>query len=251
MEGQASSSSPAISLALPDEINPERLLELEHFAEIGRLSAALLHEISNPLTAAMLWLEQYGNQQSPHIRHVRRSIRLIQRYVEAAHQQVRRESQYRNFFVQSELEQVKRVLAPLAKRRGVKLQFMTAAGYKLYGDPVKFQQIIANLVNNAIDSYGSSSCASDSKLVRLDLHIRQNYLVIEVCDQGCGITTDQLAQLFQPFYSTKSNTGLGLGIGLFAIKRYIETDFQGSIRVQSSGRRGTRFIVKLPTPPRV
>ena len=62
---QVISSSAVIGLALLGEINLERLRELEHFAEIGRLSASLLHEISNPLTAAMLWLEQYDNQHSP------------------------------------------------------------------------------------------------------------------------------------------------------------------------------------------
>ena len=228
----------------------EHLRELEHFAHIGRLSASLLHDIRNPITAAMLWLEQSDNQQSTHIRHVRRSIRLLQRYVEAAHQQIRQESHYRNFFVQSELEQVKRILAPLAKHRGVKLQFAPAAGYKLYGDPVKFQQIIANLVNNSIDSYGSGLYASGQKLVSIDVYIRQNYLVVEVGDHGCGITADQLARLFQPFYSTKSNAGLGLGIGLFTVKRYIETDFHGSVRVKNSGHRGTQFIVKLPMAQR-
>jgi signal transduction histidine kinase len=243
---QAISSSAVIGLALLGEINLERLRELEHFAEIGRLSASLLHEISNPLTAAMLWLEQYDNQQSPHIHHARHSIRLLQRYVEAARQQIRRESRYRNFFVQSELEQVKCILVPLAKRRGIELQFAPAAGHKLYGDSVKFQQIIANLVNNAIDSYGSDECANGHKLVRLDLYVRQNHLIVEVSDRGCGITTDQLKQLFQPFYSTKGAAGLGLGIGLFAVKRYVETDFKGSIRAKSSERRGTQFIVKLP-----
>ena len=148
--------------------------------------------------------------------------------------------------MQPELEQVKCILDPLAKRGGVELQFADAAGYKLYGDPVKFQQIIANLVNNAIDSYGSDVCATDHKLVRLDLCVRQNHLTVEVSDRGCGITTDQLKQLFQPFYSTKGTAGLGLGIGLFAVKRYVETDFHGSIRAKSSVRRGTQFIVKLP-----
>jgi signal transduction histidine kinase len=242
---QAISSSAVAGLALLSEVNIERLRELEHFAEIGRLSAGLLHDISNPLTAAILWLEQ-DNQQLPNIRQAQDSIRLLQRYVESARQQIRRESHCRNFFVQAELEQVECILASLAKRRGVKLQFTLAAGYKLFGDPVKFQRIIANLVNNAIDSYGNKGCATGNKLVRLDIYVGQNHLVIEVSDQGCGIAPDQLAKLFQPFYSTKSADGLGLGIGLFTAKQYIEKDFGGNIKAKSSGKSGTRFIVEFP-----
>ncbi len=230
------------------KINPERLQELERFAEIGRLSASMLHEINNPLTAAMLWLEQC-NVQQPHIQHARSSIHLLHRYVEAARQQLRREGRRRDFCVQSELEQAWHVLAPLARRREVSLRFASAEDCILHGDPVRFQQIIANLVRNAIDAYDNCPPGSRRKSVRLDVHARQDHLVIEVSDRGCGIASNQLERLFEPFYTTKGGTGLGLGIGLSAAKRSIETDFRGSIKVRSSKRRGTKFIVKLSTAP--
>lgn len=239
-----STSPAALGLAIPDEINIERLRELEHLAEIGRLSASLLHDISSPLTTTLLWLEQYNNRQSPHIRHARRTIRLLQRYVDAARQQVRREGQPQHFCLQPELEQVRRILGPLARRRGVRLQFASAAGCKLHGDPVKFQQIIANLVQNAIDAYASSP-ATANKLVRLSITQSANYITIEVRDSGCGIAGQQLSQLFEPFYSTKQSTGLGL----FTVKRCIENDFRGSIRVRSSRQQGTCFSVRLNRQP--
>lgn len=229
-------------------ISPDKLLELERFAEIGRLNASLLHEISNPLTAAMLWLEQYENRHSPNIRHVRRSIRLLQRYVEAARQQIRRESEYRNFRVQPEIEQVKQVLVPLARHKGVRLRFGQANGYKLHGDPVKFQQIIANLVNNAIDSYETVP-GRDNKTVVVSFRKDQDFLLIGVSDKGCGMTDKQLSRIFQPFYSTKSKTGRGVGIGLSVIKSYVETGFRGGIQVDNRRRQGTRFVIRLRMAP--
>ncbi|MGH7193803.1 MAG: sensor histidine kinase, partial [Candidatus Saccharimonadales bacterium] len=226
------------------EVNRDRLLELERFAAIGRLSAVLLHEISNPLTAAALWLEQCGNHGSPHMSHVRRSVDLMQRYVEAARQQVRQGSGYQNFSVKDELEQTRQVLAPLARRHGIRLHFGPAEGFTLRGDPVKFQQIIANLVRNAMDSY--DHCPAGSyKPVCLDLRRRGGHMIMEVVDHGCGIDRKQLQQLFEPFYSTKGGTGRGLGLGLFAVKRSVERDFHGCIRVRSSRRRGTRFIIRI------
>lgn len=227
-----------------DMTSPEHLSELERFAEIGRLSASLLHEISNPLTSALIWLERCSAKQSPYISHVSASVRLLQRYVEAARQQVRRESRSGHFYVRSELEQVRHVLSALAATRGVSLRFEQPRGCKMYGDPVKFQQIIANLLRNAIDAYDSRP-AGGYKPVRLRLRVGRDFLVIEVSDRGCGIAEDQLEHIFRPFYSTKAADGMGLGIGLFAVKRSIEDDFGGSIRVVSSSRRGTKFTARL------
>lgn len=238
----------AIGVGISEKISPDRLQELERLAEIGRLSASLLHEINNPLTAAMIWLEQCNGQQ-PHIRHVRSSIRLLHRYVEAARQQLRRESRHRIFLVDTELEQARHILAPLALRRGVSLSFASAGDCRLYGDPVKFQQIIANLVRNAIDAYDDWPQNRGHKQVRLDLCIRQDYLVLKVSDRGCGITDEQLKRLFEPFYSTKCLAGKGLGLGLSAVKRFMENDFQGTITVRSSERGGTTFTAKFRLVP--
>ncbi len=160
-------------------------------------------------------------------------------------QQVRLESRRRIFDVAPELEDVRHILAPIAKHRRVRLRFAIAGRYSLYGDPVKFQQIITNLLQNAIDAYDNCPVAAGLRIASLDLRADEDCLVVAVSDQGCGIADSQLEQLFNPFYSTKNETGQGLGIGLFTVKRYIETDFQGSIQVRSCRRQGTRFIVRL------
>lgn len=228
----------------PTGINTDRLTELERFAAIGRLSAGMLHEISNPLAAAVLWLEQCGNYPSPYLRQVRGSIKVLQRYVDAARQQIRREGRRSEFWVQAELDQVSQVLTPLAARRGVQLNFSQTGRCKLHGDPVRFQQIIANLVRNAIDAYDNCP-AGTYKPVCVNIWGRPGRLIMIVTDRGCGIERGHMKQVFEPFYSTKDGASCGLGIGLFAVKRSIEQDFSGSIKVKSSRLRGTRFIVKM------
>jgi signal transduction histidine kinase len=234
----------------PDTVSAdERLRTLEHFAELGRLSASLLHEISNPLTAAMLYLEQYDNQQSPYIRQVRRNILLLQRYVEAARQQIRQESVAASFGVQPQINQVRRLLAPLARRDGVILRFEPTPNYKLYGDPVKFQHIIANLVINAIDAYSDSPVPRDSKCVTVLLGSQQHWLVIRVTDHGAGLTAAELPRVFEPFYTTKSQDDQGLGLGLAVVRQYVERDFNGAVSVASSREQGTEFTAKLRMAP--
>lgn len=220
------------------------LQELQHFAKLGRLSASLLHEISNPLTAALLHLE-LSEQQTPAIREARRDMQLLKRYVEAARQQARQASTSINFSVQPQLNQLKRVVLPLAKQAGVQLDIGLAPRTKLYGDPVKFQHLVANLVMNAIQAYSSGEPHDSAALVRVTLYCSEDWFTVQVTDWGKGIAALELPRIFEPFYTTKDGTSQGLGIGLAIVKQYVTEDFCGSIKVSSSRRLGTQFTVKL------
>lgn len=233
-----------------EEIGADRMRELQKFAELGRLSATLLHEISNPLTAAILHLEQHHDQSSLNIRQAKRNIQLLHRYVDAARQQVRLESQPINFYVRPQLSQIRRVLTPMARRRGVRLRFTLDANYRIFGDPVKFQQIVSNLISNAVDSYRTLPVQLKSRDVLISITSKQHWIVIKVVDNGVGIEPDEIIYVFEPFFSTKIKKGHGLGIGLTAVKQYIENDFHGSISVKSSPKKGTSFIAKLRVTPR-
>lgn len=241
MDNLTDTDTSTLSLSPAGLAGSDSFRELERFAEIGRLSAMLLHEIAGPLSAALLWLEQCEGQ-SPYVRHVRRSIRLIQDYVEAARQQIRRESRCREFPIRPELRQVAGMLMPVAARQGVSLELAPGGAHRLYGDPVKFQHIVANLVRNAIDSYHECP-AGGYRPVRLRFRRVRRYLLMEVSDQGCGIDGGQFDKLFRPFYSTKA--GRGLGIGLFSVKSSVEEDFRGSVHVASAPGSGTRFTVRF------
>jgi signal transduction histidine kinase len=224
----------------------QALSEMERYAELGRLSATLLHEITNPLAAALLHLEQSANEHSHSIKRAKRNIHLLWRYVEAARQQVRQESRVGFFMSNAQLEQVKRVFMPLARRSDIKLEVYTPKNYRLYGDPVKFQQIVSNLISNAIDA--AKPCPKERRVIKLSVTASRQYLVLRVTDRGNGVGPEQLQHLFEPFYTTKATAGQGMGIGLALVKRYVEQDFGGSIRVRSRLMAGSRFIVRLKLP---
>ncbi|PIZ62737.1 hypothetical protein COY17_02010 [Candidatus Saccharibacteria bacterium CG_4_10_14_0_2_um_filter_52_9] len=233
-------------MAAPAISGEAGLQELQRFAELGRLSASLLHEISNPLTAALLHLDQFSDQTSPAIKQVRRNIYALRRYVEAARQQVRQESRLSAFAITPQFEQLKQVVRPLARKAAVQLVFETIPSCRLYGDPVKFQQLLANLIINAIDAYEDDLCSGLARPVRVRVSRTPHYLTIKVIDWGKGITADQLSQLFKPFYTTKTRAAYGLGIGLTIVERFVTVDFDGSITVTSSRRHGTQFTIRFP-----
>lgn len=218
--------------------------ELQRLAELGRLSATLLHEISNPLTAALIHLENASDPTS--LREAKRSIKTLKKYVEAARQQVRKESTLTDFKISTSMSQIKRVVMPLARKAGVNIKFSPVPDCRLYGDSVKFQQILANLIVNAIEAYQHETVADLAKPVHVQLHAAAHTLTIEVSDWGQGIDQRQISHIFDPFYTTKSQAGHGLGIGLAIVKQYVVDDFGGSISVHSSSRQGTTFTVSMP-----
>lgn len=221
--------------------------EVERLAELGRLSSSILHEISSPITSALLYLEQYKDQPAAAVRKVQGSIKILREYVEAARQQARGESQASQFRVNQQITQLKRVVLPLAKQAGVHLTFTTNQDCRLYGDPVKFQQVVANLIVNAIEAYGHDPTPELIKPVRVNLFTCDDCFTIEIADWGQGIRPSQIGRIFEPFYTTKSQAGHGLGIGLAIVKQYVTIDFNGSISVKSGRRQGTVFSITLPT----
>ncbi len=228
------------------EISAERLRELQRFAELGRVSAGLIHDISSPLTAAILHLEQEENRGLHSVRHARRSIRMLERYVESARQQLRQENQTANFWVKGQLRQVKRVVELPASKRQVDLCFAVDKNYSLIGNPIKFQQIMINLINNSIDSYDNQSCRKNKPIVQVTANACCQWLQVQVQDWGSGIASDELLHLFEPFYTTKQTSSIGgLGIGLSIVKRYVEDDFGGKVVVSSIPGDGTVVNIKL------
>ncbi|MEK7594534.1 MAG: HAMP domain-containing sensor histidine kinase [Patescibacteria group bacterium] len=222
------------------------LEELQHFAEIGRISATMLHEISNPLSAVILRLEMSDNKL-PVVNQLKKDVQILRRYVESARQQVRQTGNITEFCMQPQLDQLKRVVVPLSRKAGVRLEIDDSRKCKLYGDPVKFQHILANLIINAIDAYDENDKYDERSLVKVTISHARRWTTINVTDWGKGIPTPELPNLFEPFYTTKNKSGRGLGIGLSIVREYVTKDFNGSIRVSSSRQRGTQFTVKLTT----
>lgn len=222
-----------------------RLIELQRFAEFGRLSANLLHEVTNPLTAASLNLQNSGLEQSPALKQVRKSLKQLERYVLAARKQLQNESRKFEFNVAKETRELFSVLKPIARKASVTLELDIENSIKLYGDPVRFNQILANLVVNAIDAYKSDFLVFSNRKVAVHIKQIRNIVFVTVTDWGKGIEKDKINLLFEPFYTTKTETMRGLGIGLSIVKQSVEQDFNGVIKVTSRPNHGTIFSLKL------
>jgi signal transduction histidine kinase len=111
----------------------------------------------------------------------------------------------------------------------------------ILSDKLRFQQILINLVNNAIKF-------TDVGLVSIECHKENDFIIVLVKDTGIGIEKDQIELLFKPF--TQVDTGLtrkheGTGLGLSICKKLLEM-LNGFIEVKSEFGFGSVFTVKLP-----
>jgi two-component system C4-dicarboxylate transport sensor histidine kinase DctB len=223
-------------------------LELQELAELGKLTTNLLHDLVNPITAASLNLEQLhssGDQLA--IDQAMISIRYLERYVIAARNQLQQHRQPQMFEVAAEIDQVMQLLASKAQAQAVRIDLLAPSKVWLYGDQVKFNRLILNLVVNAIEAYATVSDEPISAWIHIRVDALDGKIIIVVADGAAGIAPGAIPKLFEPFFSTKRTGNNGRGIGLSIARQITVDDFGGEITVMSAAGE-TRFTITVPAP---
>jgi signal transduction histidine kinase len=226
----------------------EKMQELYRFAELGRLSTALFHDLANHLSTVSLDIEGLtGKNQSDIMRRISQNVGHIDTVVQRVRQQIRGKSSVEVFNVIDEINEVVKILAPAAEQAKVTVLIEKASSVKpsisYKGDVIRFRQIILNLVCNGIEAYPTKPKAGRLRSVTLRLERHQTTLLIQVTDHGIGIAAKDRSKIFRPFYTTKDR---GVGIGLFIVQQVVEHDFKGSLGLANSKKQATTFTVSLP-----
>jgi signal transduction histidine kinase len=110
------------------------------------------------------------------------------------------------------------------------------------GDPVRLEQVLLNLISNAVEH------APETDAIDVTLSVAGDQAVLEVRDYGPGIPPAEIGQIFSPFRQGRPAGSRGLGLGLYIV-REIVTEHGGTIAVESTEGQGTRFYVRLPLLP--
>jgi signal transduction histidine kinase len=227
---------------------------LDRFAAMGQLASSIGHELNQPL-AAVLTNAQAANrflaQPQPDLAEVRACIADIINDDRRAAEVIRRMRQLltRTNFVSVQLdlndacENTVRLVANDARLHGITIDFVRAPALPLaYGDPVQIQQVILNLLTNAI-SAAANGISSTPKVTVWTSPSTEAYVELGVHDSGKGIAEADLDRIFEPFFSTKPD---GLGLGL-AISRTIVDAHGGRLFVENDPAGGAIFRVHLRT----
>jgi len=239
----------------------QRLLELAHVSRvttIGQMSSQIAHELSQPLTAINALssaLVKLFEADAASIDETCDTLREISGQAKRARDIVIR---LRDFVRKSELQfdavdlnDTIRIVLRLAnvesRHRGMTVELNLAEDLpQVSADRILVEQVLLNLVRNAVDAMESLP-AADRRLRLSSALLGDAVIRITVADNGPGFTEECLPDLFKPFFTTKTD---GMGMGL-AITRSIVEAHGGTIEADQSPGGGALFRFTLPTARRV
>jgi two-component system, chemotaxis family, CheB/CheR fusion protein len=235
----------------------QRRIELAHalrVSSVGELASGLAHELNQPLSAIV-------NGVNACARYVRAGkivpVELLTLLDDAAGEALRAGSivDHLRHFIEKGQPQFERVdlgeivrnvphlLAREIRNERITLQIDVRPGpLPIYADPIQIEQIIVNLIQNAIDAIRESP--GERREIQLEVTAAKGTANVTVRDSGAGVSTAASERMFEPFFSTKAH---GLGMGL-AISRSIIEAHRGRIWVKdhADGCPGTTFCLTLP-----
>ncbi|WP_321889697.1 sensor histidine kinase [Paraburkholderia bannensis] len=218
----------------------------------GELSASILHEITQPLSAASTYADaaaRWLTRKTPDVEEALSSIQGAARWARDATDICRK---MRGFLgkvpVQSvcapagqTIEAALFLVSPEANAKEISVTRRISEDATIFADPVQIQQVLANLLLNGIHAIDSSQSTIRTLSVSVQ-RIDDGETLFEVCDTGSGMSNETLESLFQPFFTTKAD---GMGTGL-AVARSIIDAHGGRIWVESSSAGGTCFRFTVP-----
>jgi PAS domain S-box-containing protein len=229
----------------------ERLRVTEKLAATGRLASTIAHEINNPLEAITNILYLLRNEggltsEGSHLLQMAdEELRRVSHMTKQALGFYRDTSSQSSFSVSGAIENVLAIYARRIANSNVKVESRLDPEAHLLAFPGEFQQVISNVLINAVD-------AMKGKQGRLMVRARRHRnsaadgVRITIADTGTGIPPEQKEKIFEAFFTTKAQTGTGLGLWL---TRSLVQKYGGSVRMRSRNktpRSGTVFSIFWP-----
>jgi two-component system sensor histidine kinase HydH len=223
-----------------------RAEEAERLAALGRLAAALAHEIRNPLgsIAGSIELLRTGgtlSQQDQDLcgiiqRETARLNDLINDMLDLSRPRV---PSKQPLDIASLARDVVALAAQSGRGADVKVRYDGPDKLEVTADPAQMRQVLWNLLRNAVQA----SSAGDE--VTVSLTAERDQVLLAIADHGPGISSEARDRLFDAFFTTRSH---GVGIGLAVVKRILD-DHGFTVEVDTSERTGTTFRVAMPRSP--
>jgi PAS domain S-box-containing protein len=233
----------------------EQIVHLDKLAALGRLSSSIAHEIRNPLTgiaAGIQYLRRAGevaDSQQENITFILEEVNRIDRLIGDLMNVVRiGDLIYEETRVESIVENSVNSMSELARQHSVRVDTSFPDDSRTVSvDADRITQVMINLLKNAVEAAPQGGAVTVTVSFPKDVSdvvfdAVQDFVIIEVHDNGLGLTEEDRTRVFEPFFSKKAS---GTGLGLYVTHSIIERH-GGYVYVDSEYGKGTTFSVYLP-----
>jgi len=227
----------------------EQLQQREKLSSIGLLAAGVAHEVNTPLTGVssytQMLLGMLSETDPKHalllkVRHqAERATNIVNNLLNFS--RTGDATEFTELNISRVLDDTLQLLEP--QLRGNQIEIVRGYDHdspQVFGNSGKLQQVFTNLLLNARDAIPDGGSIKISTLPADD-----HSLTVEISDSGIGIAPENVAKIYDPFYTTKG-VGVGTGLGL-AVSYGIVQEHSGHINVESTPGHGTIFRITLPT----
>jgi len=228
-----------------------QLHQAEKGAVVGRLAAAIAHEIRNPLNYINLTLDHLRSSFAPSdlakkatfvklTDQLKTEVARINRHISDFLKYSRPSKlEFQNVDLRTEAEDALRLIEVRADECGIETKIIQDEALPVVmADRDSLRSVFTNLVINAVEAIDGEGGSISITLSNTD----PNSVKVEITDSGCGIAAGDISKVFEPYFSTK-DTGTGLGLAI--VKKAVD-DHGGTISVASKEGSGTTFTIILP-----
>ncbi|MGI6347791.1 MAG: sensor histidine kinase [Patescibacteria group bacterium] len=218
------------------------LFNLSKLAEAGKLSLEVYHDLANIVSLVNLTLDQIENPQelSDSLSEISHRANLL---LQSFKNQCRDGGEKQKFNVLSEIKSSLLILNCVLIKNKVKLELLVDENIEIVANPIRFGQLMINLLNNAIEAFPDHQ---KNKLISISSQVRDNSVSLIIKDSGGGIPACVLKNIFKPFFSSKTRSKENCGLGLSIAKKIVEDEFLGKIKIKTCLGQGTTFIIEIP-----
>jgi signal transduction histidine kinase len=228
--------------------NFERLKKQEHLATVGQIAASIAHDIRNPLTSVLGFVQLMQKDESrkshqEYFQIIRSEIShmetLLREVLILSKSHTVDFNRWETINLSELLKRLIKLLEPDAIQNNIQIQFEYDEELFVEGSQDKFHQVFLNILRNSLEAVESNG------EIHIELSKDDSNAIVLLTDTGPGMPDGVLKHIFTPFFTTKKNgTGLGLPICQSIIKSY-----GGTIIAKNSPGGGAQFTILLPIKP--
>jgi signal transduction histidine kinase len=224
-----------------------QLLQTESLKKLGEATASVTHEIRNVLLGISgffnrlkKYIPEDDEEAIKHVEIIERELQRLDRLVidinRFSKTSVKSPQTY--FDINQTIENATKLVKEQTTNKNIEFQCLFYKNVKqCYGNADRIEQVLLNLLNNAVDALKSKKTGE----IKIKTGIDGKYISVSIQDNAGGIDLDTMSHIFKPFYTTKSN---GTGLGLSIVKQIIQEQ-NGKIEIDNKIGKGVTFTIKL------